>query len=141
MKKGVNLCVCGLCELVLSEINRESADSPITGSSANGSADEDNFTSYTDMTVGEGSHITKQRDFSDWNNLQHFGHPCCLTESTAAPNLHRHFTDQFIIFDLIICVVYVPMYIYDINYGSDALFDNVRSRMGFALFIGSLKVK
>lgn len=42
------------------------------------------------------------------------------------------------LFDLIICAMYVPMYIYDINYRSSATFEDMRFRMIFGLFIGSL---
>ena len=41
-------------------------------------------------------------------------------------------------FDLIICAVYVPMYIYDINRGSSAMLERVRNKFGFSLFLGSL---
>lgn len=40
--------------------------------------------------------------------------------------------------DLIICAVYVPMYIFDINNGSGHRFEEVRFRMEFGLFIASL---
>lgn len=41
-------------------------------------------------------------------------------------------------FDLIICAVFEPMYIYDINYGSSATLEAVRNKFGFGLFLGSL---
>lgn len=40
--------------------------------------------------------------------------------------------------DVIICAVYEPMYIYDINYGSSVVFDAVRFKLGFGLFLASL---
>lgn len=40
--------------------------------------------------------------------------------------------------DLIICAVYVPMYIFHINDGSGHRFEEVRFRMEFGLFIASL---
>lgn len=41
-------------------------------------------------------------------------------------------------FDLLICAVYVPMYIYDINWGSTSQFEVLRNKLGFGLFLGSL---
>lgn len=40
--------------------------------------------------------------------------------------------------DVIICVVYQPMNIVDINYGSSAITETVRFRLGFGLFLASL---
>lgn len=40
--------------------------------------------------------------------------------------------------DVIICTVYQPMNIYDINYSSSAVTEAVRFRLGFGLFLASL---
>lgn len=40
--------------------------------------------------------------------------------------------------DVMICALYEPMYIYDINCGSSAIFEAVRFRLGFGLFLASL---
>ena len=40
--------------------------------------------------------------------------------------------------DFLICTLYVPMYIYGINFSSSAAFEVARYRMGFGLFFGSL---
>lgn len=40
--------------------------------------------------------------------------------------------------DVMICALYEPMYIYDINCGSSAIFEAVQFRLGFGLFLASL---
>ena len=40
--------------------------------------------------------------------------------------------------DVMVCLVYEPMYIYDINYGSSAILEAVRFKLGFGLFLASL---
>ena len=40
--------------------------------------------------------------------------------------------------DVMVCAVYQPMYIYDINYGSSAILEAVRFKLGFGLFLASL---
>ncbi|XP_078372874.1 melanocyte-stimulating hormone receptor-like [Oculina patagonica] len=40
--------------------------------------------------------------------------------------------------DVMICAVYEPMYIYDINCGSNAVSEAVRFKLGFGLFLASL---
>ena len=67
------------------------------------------------------------------NDLQHVGDSHSSSESPTESDLHLNFADS----DLIICAVYVPMYIFDINNGrSGHQFEgSVRFRMGFGLFI------
>lgn len=40
--------------------------------------------------------------------------------------------------DALICAVYEPMYIYDINHDSSAVFEAVRFKLGYCLFLASL---
>ena len=48
------------------------------------------------------------------------------------------FLNSLSLTDVMICAVYEPMYIYDINYGSSAVSEAVRFRLGFGLFLASL---
>lgn len=56
--------------------------------------------------------------------------------------LRKRYTAVFLISmsvtDTIICAVYEPMYIYDINHGSSAVMEKVRYRLGFCLLLASL---
>lgn len=117
-------------------MNQESADNQ---TSSHGSAEEESFSSYG-MTAGEVIAVTVLN--SGISVIGTISNILVILAVLLNRQLRQTCTAIFLInlsfFDLIICTVYAPMYIYDINYGSGATFEAVRFRMGFGLFIGSL---
>lgn len=117
-------------------MNQESADNQ---TSSHGSAEEESFSSYG-MTAGEVIALTVLN--SGISVIGTISNILVILAVLLNRQLRQTCTAIFLInlsfLDLIICTVYAPMYIYDINYGSGATFEAVRFRMGFGLFIGSL---
>ena len=117
-----------------------SVDNQIYSSSLNVSADEDNFGAYASLTAGEVIALTVLS--SGISVIGTISNILLILAVLLNRQLRQTCTAILLInlssFDLIICVVYVPMFIYDVNYGSGALSETVRRRIRFGLFIGSL---
>ncbi|KAL9951490.1 hypothetical protein ACROYT_G044159 [Oculina patagonica] len=118
----------------------QSADNQSYSLSSNDSADEGSFDAYPSMTAGEVIALTLLS--SGISVIGTISNILLILAVLLNRQLRQTCTAILLInlsfFDVIICAVYVPMYIYNINYGSSGLFKTARNLMGFGLFIGSL---
>ena len=124
----------------ISEMKNESTDDQIYSLSSTESASEDSFGAYASLTAGDVIALTVlSSGISVTGTIANIS---LILAVLLSRQLRQTCTAILLInlsfFDLIICVVYVPMYIYEINYGSGGLSEAVRRWIGFGLLIGSL---
>lgn len=120
-------------------MTHKSADSQTCSLFSNESAKEDNFGAHG-LTVGEVIALTVMS--SGMSVIGTISNILVILAVLTNRQLCQTCTAILLVnlsfFDLLICAIYVPMYIYGINHDAGALFEVMRRRIGFSMFIGSL---
>lgn len=76
-----------------------------------------------------------------WNCLQHSRYTHRSADAATSQELYSGLLTSLSFCNVFICALYVPLYIHDINNGSDTVIGVVRWKIGAGVFLASLNAE